>query len=170
MSTRIAPRQPTRATHPLLYLVMDEHFDYYKATGTEGPPEYVTRRNIEIDFHKDSRFKDLCAEAGLDPAHLNAKRTFRRLVWPIISEYVSARHGWWAKSTGRGASFFHESWGTPEDCRDAINVRLQEREKDNSALTRLLAITETKCGQLGWSFDPQYDDAGALQRVEVWSA
>ncbi len=155
---------PTVQTHPLLFAVVQQHVAYYREAG-----EYVSKTHIAADLKKDSQFAAILAEAGIQTDHGNAFRTFRRLLWPVVRHYMGSNVGWWARTYGRNASFFHEDWGTPEDCRDSLNRRLKDREKDEAALQRLYAVTETKCGQLGWSFDPQYDDRGALVHVDVWA-
>lgn len=155
---------PTPETHPLLFLVIEQHVSYYRDAG-----EYVSKAHIVSDLRKDSQFGAMLEEAGIAADHPNTLRTFRRVAWPAVRRYMNTRAGWWARTYGKNASFFHEDWGTPEDCRDAANLRINDREKDEAALQRLLAITEQKCGQLGWSFDPQFDD-GALVKVEVWKA
>lgn len=156
---------PTRETYPLLFAVVQQHVDYYQESG-----EYVSKTHILSDLQKDSQYAKLMQEAGLNPAHPNALRTFRRLFWTVVRYYMKPDTGWWARAGGRHASFFHSSWGTPEDCRDATNLRIRQREQDQTRLDQLVAITEEKCGQLGWVFDPQFDDAGLLVAVEVWQA
>lgn len=156
---------PTRETHPLLFGVVEQHVTYYRASG-----EYVSRNSIVADLKKDSQFGRMVDEAGINAESPNAMRAFRRVAWPVVCHYMSTRSGWWARRYGKFAEFFHEEWGTPEDCRDCANLRIRDRQKDEVALRTIVAICERKCGQLGWAFDPQYDDAGRLERVEVWAA
>lgn len=157
--------EPTRDTYPLLFAVVQQHVEYYRDSG-----EYVCKSHIAADLRKDSQFAALLEEAGLSADHPNAVRTFRRVLWQVVRYYMRSTTGWWARSYGRNASFFHESWGTPEDCRDAMNLRIRDRERDETMLQRLCTITEDKCGQLGWVFDPQHDESGLLVSVEVWKA
>lgn len=154
---------PTTETNPLLFAVVQQHVDYYREAG-----EYVSKAHIAGDLRKDSQFEALLEEAGIRPSHPNTMRSFRRLLWPIVRHYMNGRTGWWARTYGKNSSFFHEAWGTPEDCRDALNLRIRDREKDQTALQRLYTITEEKCGQFGWNFDPQYDADGVLSCVDVW--
>jgi hypothetical protein len=156
---------PSVETYPLLFAVVQQHVDYYRESG-----EYVSKAHILGDLRKDSQYGELMAEAGLDARHPNAVRTFRRLFWQVVRYYMNSGTGWWARSGGRNSSFFHTDWGTPEDCRDATNLRIRQREQDQTRLRQIVDITETKCGQFGWVFDPQYDDAGSLAAVEVWKA
>lgn len=157
---------PTPESHPQLFAIVKYHIDYYHESG-----EYVSKRGVEKDIRKDYNYRDLLVESGLDPSHENAERSFRRVLWPVVRYYMRPSNGWWAKSYGRAAVFFHESFGTPEDGRDSANLRIRDRETDAVALKRILSFTEAKCGQLGWTFDPQYDvDTGALERVEVWKS
>lgn len=154
---------PTFQTHPLLFAVVEQHVTYCHEAG-----EHVSKSHIESDLRKDSQFQEILEEAGIQPGHHNALRAFRRILWPVVRLYMNNRTGWWARSYGKHASFFHEDWGSPEDCRDALNLRIRDREKDQAVLERLLSITETKCGQLGWSFDAQRNDDGSLVHVDVW--
>jgi hypothetical protein len=154
---------PTKETNPLLFAVVQQHVEYYRDAG-----EYTSRNHIAGDLRKDSQFEAILDEAGIHANHVNTMRAFRRVLWPVVTHYQNQRTGWHARSYGKNASFFHESWGTPEDFRDALNLRIRDRERDQAVLQRLYAITEEKCGQLGWAFDPQFDDENSLVRVEVW--
>lgn len=157
---------PSRDTHPLLYDLVKLHVDYYREAG-----EYVSRRSIETDIRKDSAWPDVLREAAIDETHPNARAAFRRVLWPVIGHYMNPDTGWWAKSYGQGALWYHESFGTPEDGRDASNLRIRDRERDEKRLMQVVHWTETKCGQLQMVFDPQFDDdTGQLVRVEVWAA
>lgn len=154
---------PTVETHPLLFAVVQQHVDYYKEA-----QERTSKAHILADLRKDSQFGEMMDEAGLQADHPNSLRAFRRIYWYVVRLYMSPKTGWYARSTGASAVFFHESWGTPEECRDALNIRIRDREADQVALQRLVEITETRCGQLGWSFDASYDERGDLIRVDVW--
>lgn len=154
---------PTVETHPLLFAVVQQHVEYYKEA-----EERITKAQILADLRKDSQFAEMLDEAGLQPDHLNTLRAFRQIYWYVARQYMNPKAGWYACSTGASAVFFHEDWGTPEECRDAVNIRIRDREKDQAALNRLVQITETRCGQLGWSFDAQYDEQGVLVHVDVW--
>lgn len=156
---------PSPSTYPLLFAVVKQHIDYYREAG-----EYPSKSHILSDLRKDSQYSALLREAGIEPGHANAMRTFRRLFWEVVRHYMNPDTGWWARSTGRSASFFHVTWGTPEDCRDATNLRIHQREQDTRRLEQIYHITEEKCGQLGWVFDPQRDEEGHLVAVEVWAA
>jgi hypothetical protein len=156
---------PTPETHPLLFALAKQHVDYYRDAA-----EYVSKRSVEIDIHKDSSLGEVLREAGLDPTHHNAKRSFRPILWPVVRCYMNPDAGWWSKSRGRGAMFVHESFATPEDCRDAANLLIQDREGDRRTLARIVELTEEKCGQFKFVFDPQFSDGGDLVRVEVWAA
>lgn len=154
---------PTVETHPLLFAVVQQHVNYYKEA-----QERTSKAHILSDLRKDSQFGEMLDEAGLKPEHPNSLRAFRRIYWYVVRKYMCPATGWYARSTGTNSVFFHEDWGTPEECRDALNIRIRDREADQVALERLVEITETRCGQLGWSFDASYDDVGALVRVDVW--
>lgn len=154
---------PTVETHPLLFAVVQQHVDYYKEA-----QERTSKAHILADLRKDSQFGEMLDEAGLQPEHPNSLRAFRRIYWYVVRLYMQPKTGWYARSTGANAVFFHEDWGTPEECRDALNIRIRDREADQAALERLVEITETRCGQLGWSFDASYDESGDLVRVDVW--
>lgn len=155
---------PTVHTHPLLFAVVVQHVTYYHEA-----EEHVSKSHIESDLRKDSQFELILEEAGIKSGHPNSLRAFRRILWPVVRHYMNNRTGWWARTYGKNATFFHEEWGSPEDCRDALNLRIRDREKDQAVLNRLLLITETKCGQLGWSFDAQFSDEGDLVHVDVWA-
>lgn len=157
------PADPTVGTHPLLFAVVQQHVEYYFQS-----EERTSRGSILADLKKDSQYQEMLEEAGLDPTHQNAASAFRQLYWFVVRKYMSPKTGWWARTGGTRAVFFHESWGTPEECRDAVNFRIRQREQDQASLKRLVEITETKCGQLGWSFDAQFDDVGMLVHVDVW--
>lgn len=154
---------PTVETHPLLFAVVQQHVDYYKEA-----EERPTKAAILADLRKDSQFGEMLEEAGLQPDHVNTLRAFRRIYWYVVRLYMNRRTGWIARSTGTNAIFFHKDWGTPEELRDAINLRIRDREVDQAALDEIVEITETRCGQLGWSFDASYDERGDLVRVDVW--
>lgn len=151
--------------NPSLDASIEYHVAYYREA-----QEYVSRRSIEADLRKDPSYPAYLREAGIDPTHPNAARTFKRVVWPIIRRHLNPDAGWWARRYGTDAEFFHETFGTPEDFRDCVNLRIRDREKDVAKLERVYALTEQRCGQLGWSFDPQFDDDGDLVAVEVWKA
>jgi len=157
------PADPSVETHPLLFAVVNQHVDYYQES-----QERISKAYILADLQKDSQFGAMLEECGLNPEHDNAMRAFRRVYWYVVRLYMNPKTGWYARSTGASASFFHEDWGTPEELRDALNIRIRDREKDEAALKRLYGITETRCGQLGWVFDPQFDEAGVLVHVEAW--
>lgn len=156
-------RSATKKEYPLLYLAVGTHVDYYKQA-----QEYVGRGLVVADLRKDSQFPAMLAEASVDADGATALSTFEKVAWQVTKLFMNTRTGWWARKYGRQSEFFHEDWGTPEDWRDCINLRLKDREKDQAAIDRAVAICEDKCGQLGWSFDPQYDEAGALAHIEVW--
>jgi len=154
---------PNVKTHPLLFAVVQQHVTYYYES-----QEYTSRSHIESDLRKDSQYLSLLEESGINFEHPNARSAFRSVFWHVARQYMKPSTGWWARSRGTRTQFFHEDWGTPEDLRDAINLHIADREHDQRSLRRLVEITETKCGQLGWSLDQQFSESGELAHVETW--
>lgn len=154
---------PSPASYPQLYTSVKHYVDRHYED-----KRYLAKLEVQQHLEDSILRDDYLREAGLDPAHPNAMPTFRQVLWKVVRHYACPKTGWWSKSRGKASQFFHEDWGTPEDCRDALNFLLRDRERDESSIQRLYAITETKCGQLGWSFDPEHNEAGVLVHVNVW--
>lgn len=140
------------------------HVEYYQEA-----EERVSRRSIVADLRKDSQYWRFVEDLGLNPGHRDVHKQFSRLAWDVVRRYMSTRKGWWAISRGTRCVFVHQTWATPEEWRDVCNFRIHQRDQDQAKLTLAISLTQARCAMDNYAFDPQYDDAGSLVRVEVWS-
>jgi hypothetical protein len=150
-------------THPIAYKIVKHLLDWAEANDM-----YVSKADLFKAVMRDSNWASVIAEAT-DPAHPNADVTTRMCVYQAMNDLLHAGIGWFSCSVGRGAQWFHESFGTPQDWRENCNLRIRGRDNDEAALQVALATCQAECKKHGMRFDPQYDpQTNELVRVEVW--
>jgi hypothetical protein len=151
------------STHPIAYSVVSHLLDW-----AHDHELYVDKRDLFAAVQRDSGWVSVVAEAT-DPAHPHAEMTTRMVVYQAMGDLLSKAYGWHACTMGRGAKWFHEKFGTPQDWRDNCNMRIRGRDNDEAALQAALATCQTECAKHGMRFDPQYDPiTHELVKVEVW--